>query len=112
MARAKDQEEGKGKAAASSDGESEGEYGVDRSRAGRDRKTTGTSKEKARGFEKLKQSRAQKGNKDKKVSTQWLLSSESSDRTPLTLICHPPSAPRAARRRRRLRRRPAPSVQL
>lgn len=68
MARAKDKQEGKEAAAESSAGESDDEYGADRSRAGRDRKTTGTSKEKMRGIEKLKQSRAQKGNKEKKVS--------------------------------------------
>ncbi len=69
MARAKDKQEGKGNAQDSSDEDSEDDYGADKSRAGRDRKTTGTSNEKRKGLEKLKQSRLQKGNKNKKVSS-------------------------------------------
>jgi len=68
MARDKDRQQGIPAAAASSaDDDDDDDSGLDRSRAGRDRKTTGTSSEKRKGLEKLKQSRLQKGNKDKKV---------------------------------------------
>lgn len=55
-------------AAAGSDDDDDGDYGSgEASRSTRSRKTTGSSKTKAEGIEKLKQSRAAKGKKKQKV---------------------------------------------